>query len=99
VPEARGETGRTRRWTAAALGLLPHVLPLSWVVAAAAAGPPDSANAPLALLVEIPLAVLLFVLARDFRGRVEWVRPVLRTTAVVGAVAVTAVALAVGATG
>jgi hypothetical protein len=68
VSEALDGPPRAWRWAAAVLGLLPHALPMSWVVSAALDGSPTQAGAPLVLLVEIPIAAVLFAVAHDFRA-------------------------------
>jgi hypothetical protein len=97
VAEVVGGPRWVRLGVVVVLGLLPHALTMYWVVAAARDGPPDQGNAPLALLYEVPVAAIVFAVAHDFKGRLAWVRPLLRWTTVLAAVAVTAAALLVGA--
>jgi hypothetical protein len=97
VAEVVGGPRKVWRWVVVVLGLLPHALAMYWVVDAAAKGPPVRGDAPLVLLYEVPVAAIVFAVAHDFKGRLAWVRPLVRWTTVLAAVAVTAAALLVGA--
>jgi hypothetical protein len=97
VAEVVGGPRKVWLWAVVVLGLAPHALAMYWVVDAAVDGPPVQGDAPLALLYEVPVAAIVFAVAHDFTGRLAWVRPLLRWTTVLGAVAVTAAALLVGA--
>lgn len=90
---------RTWRWVAWGLSLLPHALPMWWVISSAMSSSREiRGNTAYVILVEVPISVIVFAVASDLKGRGAWVRPVLRTATILGATAVVAAALLVSTT-